>query len=67
MLKFTFSQEDLEKALKDDLLLRHMAHDMWFALTVCRGASETDETIPGRANAGAIDWKRWPQSASKDS
>jgi len=67
MLKFSFSQEDLERALADDLLLRLMAPDRWFALPVRTNASAADEIVHDRPNIQPIDWKRWPQSDSKDS
>jgi hypothetical protein len=66
MLKFSFLQENLERALADDLLLQHLVHDRWFALPVLNSGSAADESVRNCANHQPIDWKRWPQCESKD-
>jgi hypothetical protein len=65
MLKFSFSQEDLDRALADDVLLRHMVQNRWFSLST-RAAPLADEPIQDGANKQPIDWSRWPQCQSKD-
>ena len=65
MLKFSLSQEDLEKAFKGDLLLHLMAPDQWFKLAARGADSPTREPMPGHAKP--IDWDQWPRSESRDS
>ena len=67
MLKLSFSQEEIEKALADDLMLRHLVRDRWFSFPVLQSASGQDKPLPNSVNPRPINWQRWPQSESRDS
>jgi hypothetical protein len=67
MLKMSFSQEELERALNEDPWLRHLVRDRWFAFPVFNSASVQDDPVHSTAKTQPIDWTRWPQSESRDS
>lgn len=64
MLKFSLSQEDLEKALEEDLLLQHLERDRWFFFPVHSTAAVS---LPAtQEKSRRIDWSQWPRCGSRD-
>jgi hypothetical protein len=59
MLKFSFSNEALEKALREDELLRHLAPNHWMAMTVPSPHGEQHLEPPGLSASPAPGTRHW--------